>query len=366
MAALMSAATARASAGLALAVVVYASLYPFEGWRDQAPTWGEWWRSPWPKYWTAWDLWVNWLGYVPLGAAFASWLGRQQPSWPRAVLAVLLASAVSFALESLQSGMVHRVASNLDWALNTLGALCGVGVMGVALRSSWPQAFSVWRRAHLFKGAGLMLLVLALWLLLQPLPMLLPFAVGRLPPQWWDQAAATVARWWPQFTPWVWANWTWPQQAASLVALLAVPAGVLRFTWRDVWSRVAGVWLFLALAVLLPTLAHAWSYGWSHAGDWLMPPVIESVLMAAALASLLMVLPALLVAWCLFLALVAQYLGVNALAETGYWTLHWQSFTQGQFVRWYGLLAWVAVLWPVLTLILLVRSRWMTRAQVKA
>ena len=52
---------------LCVALIVYASLYPFEHWRDQgiAP-WSFLW-APWPKYWTAFDVVANVLGYAPLG-----------------------------------------------------------------------------------------------------------------------------------------------------------------------------------------------------------------------------------------------------------------------------------------------------------
>jgi VanZ family protein len=54
-----------------VALIVYASLYPFSGWRDQgiAP-WAFLW-SPLPKYWTGFDVAANVAGYVPLGFLLA-------------------------------------------------------------------------------------------------------------------------------------------------------------------------------------------------------------------------------------------------------------------------------------------------------
>lgn len=366
MSAPLSKPTARMAVLLALAVVVYASLYPFEGWREETPVLAQWVLSPWPRYWTASDLWVNWLGYVPLGAVLALWLCRRRAQWWRVVLATLLASLVSLGMESAQSWMVHRVASNLDWAFNTLGAASGAVAMRIFLRSAVLRSWGAWRQRHLSRGAGLMLLVLLLWLLLQAGPVLLPFAVGRLPPVLWDAWWAAWARWMPAFEPLVWADVSWWWQVFSLAGLLVMPAGLLRFTWRDPWARLAVAWSFLALAMLVPTLVHAWAYGWSHAGDWLLPAVAWSVLVAALVVPLLMCLPARWVMWLLCMTLGLQWLGVNALAETSYWALHWQAFTQGQFVRWYGLLTWVAVLWPLLAVALMLRSRWMSHSAAMA
>ena len=54
-------------AGAYVVLVVYASLYPFSGWRNQEiPPW-EFLFAGWPRYWTGFDLAANVVGYVPLG-----------------------------------------------------------------------------------------------------------------------------------------------------------------------------------------------------------------------------------------------------------------------------------------------------------
>ena len=58
-------------------LVVYASLYPFSGWRDQGIAPWEFLASPWPKYWTWFDLAANVCGYVPLGFLLALSLLRR-------------------------------------------------------------------------------------------------------------------------------------------------------------------------------------------------------------------------------------------------------------------------------------------------
>src|SRR4051812_48354455 len=105
-----------------VALIVYASLYPFSEWRGQG-------GAPWaflgspipPKYWTGFDIWSNLAGYLPLGFLLVlSFLRRVSyrlaPAGPVAAVAVatLLAALLSFAMESLQTYLPSRVPSNLD------------------------------------------------------------------------------------------------------------------------------------------------------------------------------------------------------------------------------------------------------------
>ena len=74
-------------------LVLYASLYPFEGWRAQGVSPLAFLWAPWPQYWTGFDLWSNLVGYMPLGFLLA--LGMMRAgwgawSWPLAVLWSLL------------------------------------------------------------------------------------------------------------------------------------------------------------------------------------------------------------------------------------------------------------------------------------
>jgi hypothetical protein len=48
-------------------VIIYASLFPFTGWRNQSIYPWEFLWAPLPLYWTAYDIYINILGYIPLG-----------------------------------------------------------------------------------------------------------------------------------------------------------------------------------------------------------------------------------------------------------------------------------------------------------
>ena len=50
-----------------VALVVYASLYPFDHWRNQGVLPWAYLTQPLPKYWTWFDVAINIAGYAPLG-----------------------------------------------------------------------------------------------------------------------------------------------------------------------------------------------------------------------------------------------------------------------------------------------------------
>ncbi|RYF65714.1 MAG: VanZ family protein, partial [Comamonadaceae bacterium] len=105
------------------ALIVYASLYPFSEWRDQGIAPWAYLSAPWPKYWTGFDFGINVAGYVPLGFLMALAVLRTRPGaggWQAVLRAGLAGSAVSFAMETLQSYLPARIPSNVDLGLNSL------------------------------------------------------------------------------------------------------------------------------------------------------------------------------------------------------------------------------------------------------
>src|SRR3569832_73442 len=124
-----------------VALVVYASLYPFTGWRDQNIAPWEFLWSPWPKYWTWFDIWSNVAGYMPLGFLLAlSFLRRAnsrsaaRSSLAAVGVAVASSAVLVLAMEALQSYLPSRVASYVDFALNVLGAAAGACIAGALER----------------------------------------------------------------------------------------------------------------------------------------------------------------------------------------------------------------------------------------
>ena len=108
-----------------LGLVVYGSLHPFAGWRDTGVSPFAFLEGGWPRYWTVFDLAANVAVYLPLGFFLGLALSRLRGRFTGMALATLLAGAISFGLESVQTWLPSRVPSNLDLACNTLGGLLG-------------------------------------------------------------------------------------------------------------------------------------------------------------------------------------------------------------------------------------------------
>lgn len=162
-------------------LLAYASLYPFVPPRlpsveSAAAFFAR------PRYVTSFDVVLNVLAYVPLGALACLYF-RQATGTTRAVLkAVGLGVAFSFAMESLQLFVPYRIASIYDVLANTGGALWGALVFADPFYSLVTRPLGALRERAVIPGiwgdAGLMLLLL--WLIAQLNPALPFFGAGNI------------------------------------------------------------------------------------------------------------------------------------------------------------------------------------------
>lgn len=98
----------------------------------------------WPRAHFA-DVATNVVGYVPVGAMFAVLLRRVCPARSAVVLAVILATLMSFSLETAQSVIKHRYASWYDVITNGAGAACGA--MAAIALADWVRSW-LWYVCH--------------------------------------------------------------------------------------------------------------------------------------------------------------------------------------------------------------------------
>ena len=131
------------------AVIVYASLYPIAGWRVPGVRVLAFLTLPWSTYWTWFDLVANLLGYLPLGALVFG--ARVRSGWragPSAATALLVALGLSLAMELLQNFLPKRVSSNVDLALNVVGAALGIALAAMLHRTGavdrWQSVRDRW------------------------------------------------------------------------------------------------------------------------------------------------------------------------------------------------------------------------------
>lgn len=178
-----SSALARILAIAYTALVVYASLHPFSGWRDSGLPLHAFLGAGWPRYYTGFDLAVNVLAYVPLGFF---WLPVAAARFGRVVGAMLVCLCLpllSGVLETVQNFLPSRVPSNVDLACNSVGALLGALAAlrwGSLLLSE--SRFLRWRHRHLAHEpvGDYGLTLLGIWLLVQLSPESLLFGTGNL------------------------------------------------------------------------------------------------------------------------------------------------------------------------------------------
>lgn len=351
-----------------VALVIYASLYPFTGWRDQGIAPWEFVWSPWPKYWTGFDVAANVAGYVPLGFLLAlSFLRRGSlrgaPVSNRAavVVSVLAAGVLSFCMESLQTYLPSRVPSNIDFALNTLGALLGAIVAaGLELAGAIDRWDRVRGRWFVDDARGALVL-LALW----PFALLFPAAVPLGLGQVFERVEAALVEWLMDtpFLDWVPVRDIELQPLAQGVELLCVALGVLvpcllgYSVMRSVGRRALLAVAALAIGVSATALSAALSWGPSHAWAWLSLAVQIGLGFGFALALIMLPLPRRGCAALVIFALVLHLSLLNQAPASAYFAQTLQTWEQGRFIRFNGLAQWLGWLWPYTALVyVLVRA----------
>lgn len=339
---------------LCAAVIVYASLYPFEGWRLPRGSVWLFLEAPWPKYWTGFDLVANLLGYLPLGAlaCVAVVRGGGRLAWGGAA-GVAAGLALSFSCELLQNFLPNRVPSNLDLALNTLGAALGaataVGILalgGAARWQSWRDRWFVPRSA-----GGLTLLLLWPLGLLFPLP--LPLGVGQVLGRLQDWVGELLAD--TPATLW-WAESFMPLQerppllpVTEFLAILLgqlLPCLVMYAVAPPGWRRCVMAVGATALGLAATTLSTALNFGPDHALAWVTPLGLSACGSGLAVALMLSRLSPRASAALGLMVATALVACVNQAPPDAYFAASLQAWEQGRFIHFHGAAQWVGWLWP--------------------
>lgn len=342
--------TAWTLAWLCVLVTVYASLYPFDAWRNQdIPPWS-FVSAPWPKYLTAFDLWGNFLGYVPLGFWLClAALRTGHARWPALVLAWVLTSSLSFSLESLQSFLPVRVPSQVDWLCNTAGGLLGAILAATLERRGWLYHWVQFRQNWLAQDARGSLVLMALWPPALLFPVAVPLGLGHV----WERLRS---HWLDIFPEWLWLYQLPPdgffQSLSPRMELLCVALGLWIPTLlgqgvlRRSGQRLAWALIVLLVAVLFNALSAALTYGPEHAWFWVNAQVFGGLAVGLLLSVASIKLS---LRWNLGLMVLAQLIllmWLNQLDASTYLAQTVQTWEQGRFIRFHGLSQWLSWLWP--------------------
>jgi VanZ family protein len=351
----------RESSALTLAIVftglvIYASLYPFNGWFWPA---GQPLSAllvpPWPRYHVGFDDWSNFAGYMPLGAlVYASALRRGRGGVAACVIACVLPSALSWVMEFTQHFLPGRYPSLMDWTLNSLGAAAGLS-LGVVVHSAGAGVrWSTLRERWFLPRSGATIALLLLWPLGFLYPSTVPFGQGvsweRLQEVAYDLLNDhPLAPWFD----WLWASLgenTGPMSKAAeglAVALgLLGPCMVAFAITRPGWRRAMLVPVGVVVGLAANTLSAALNFGPVHALGWVTSTVPAGLALGSVVALSLVFIgqrPA------AALGLVALSVGAAIVAQAPsdpYYADSLQQWEQGRFIHFHGLAQWVGWLWP--------------------
>ncbi|PIT83680.1 VanZ family protein [Limnohabitans sp. 15K] len=339
-------------------LIVYASLYPFDQWRLQGIAPWLYLTAPLPRYWTAFDVLSNVLGYAPLGFLLALALHRTRPEWPTVWVATLAAAALSLTLEAIQMFLPVRVPSNVDAALNIMGALAGASMARALAWAGLMDRWSRFRDRWFVPDSSGALALLAVWPLALLFPAPVTFGLGQVLERFEAFLAylledSPMLEWLPlrevELQPLL------PVSEVLCVAIgLLLPCLLAFGVLRRRRQRMAMAVLLVLIGFLASALSAALTYGPAHTWDWVTPEVWVGLAMAVlGMASLSFCTAR--VCWVLALAaLVWQLSLLNNASADAYFALTLQTWEQGRFIRFHGLSQWLGWLWPYALLFYLV------------
>ncbi len=338
---------------VAVCLIVYASLYPFADWRDQGISPLRFLTAPLPRYWTGFDVGANLLGYAPLGflltLSVLSTLRSRRAGWA-VCAAVLMAALLSLAMETLQSYLPSRIASNVDLALNTLGAWLGACCAWVLEKTGLLDRWSRFRGRGFAQDAGGALVLLLLWPPALLFPAAVPLGLGQVFERL--ESALAEALMDSPFLEWMPVRDVELQPLVPLAELVCVALGALipcllgYSAIRTLWQRAVFAAAMLVIGMAASALSAALSYGPEHAWAWLDVPVQAGLVLAALLAAVLMAVPRRGAAAFALLALAIQRGLLYQAPADPYFAQTLQTWEQGRFIRFHGLVQWLGWLWP--------------------
>jgi VanZ family protein len=349
---------ARGACAVYALLLLYSGLSPWRGWRDLGVAPLAYLTAPVPRHLTAFDLIVNILGYVPLGALVVLALHPRTRGAVAVLLAVVAGALLSGTIEALQTYLPSRVPSNIDLATNTLGALAG-GVLAAPFASSLIDRgrLADLRLRWFERRPSVLLLLVSLWPLTQISPEPMLFGSGDLR-ETLGEAVSALGGTWPSLDPAGFgpAEFVLAEAFVVSAALLAVGLAFAS-AMRSVAPRAALLVALLLAALAVKALAHGTLFGPDRAVAWLTPGAYGGLaigmlaLMAASAGP---------VHWrprFALVALAAALVAVNVVPVNPYFLVNMQEWRQGVFLNFNELASWLSTLWPyALGLVLLTHA----------
>jgi VanZ family protein len=347
---------ARGALAAYLLLIVYASWFPFSGWHLSGLSPLSFLNLSLPQYWTAFDVLVNVVGYIPFGTLIVFALHPRLRGWAAMVVALACGMLVSGTMEAVQTFLPNRVPSNLDFFTNTfgcfIGTLLGVGGAPAFLdRSRLNQLRQDWFAPHASHG----IVLLGLWPLAQIYPQGYLFGHGQLMPilsDWLSSLTDTnidlVGMLRPDVALTVEQYWL----SETIITACGMTGAVLTMMCllRRSAPRISLAITLIACTLLVKAFASALLFTPDNAFVWLTPGAqggfIIGLIMLAGLAFAPQVAQRRLAMLTLGLSLVV----VNGIPVNPYFSATLQSWVQGKFLNFNGAAQFLSLLWPLFAL----------------
>lgn len=340
---------ARAACALYALLLLYSGLAPWEGWRDRGVDPLAYLTAPLPRYMTAFDLVVNVLAYLPLGALVVLAVYPHVRGLAAAMLGTVAGLLLACFVEAIQTYLPTRVASNLDLLTNTLGAMAGAAFAARAAVALIDRGRLVELRRRWFeRNAAGVLIAIALWPLAQIYPEPMLFGNGDLRATLEPWLVALGGRWW-QFKVEEFGPAEFLLAEAFVVAAAILSAGLaLSSVLRLGAPRYRLLVGLLAATLAAKSLANAVQFGPERALAWLTPGAFGGLSLGIlSLTAASGGTPAWQRRFAL-LAATALLVAVNTIPDNPYHLAQLQEWRQGRFLNFNALAGWVSMLWPLL------------------
>lgn len=338
------------------ALLVYASLYPFAGWRwPPGQALANLTLLPWTRWQGGFDLWSNLFGYLPLGALIC--LAARRSGWRSSValaLAMLAPALLSYAMEVLQQFLPKRVPAMEDLLTNSAGAAAGA-LLALAFHGlGMVQRWHLLRERWFARDSAAALALLTLW----PLGLLFPTPV----PLGLGQVSNRLGIWLTGLL----AGMPWAEPVHTLLATTAPPEAPLR-PLSEILIVAAGLLspCVVAFAVMPPglrrvvavvgalllslgamTLSTLLNFGPGHALAWLGPSALPGLVLGSLLGLALVAVPCRSITGIGLMVLTGLVVGMAQAPADPYFAQSLLAWEQGRFVRFHGLAQWLGWLWP--------------------
>ncbi|WP_020654408.1 VanZ family protein [Massilia niastensis] len=339
-----------------LLLIIYASWYPFSGWRDSGLPLLAFLNLTKQRYWTGFDVTVNIVGYIPFGVLLVlSLYPRLRGAWA-VLLAGLGGLLVSGTMEAVQNFLPSRVPSNLDFITNSSGCLAGavLGALwapGLLDRSRLYQLRRRWFAPHASQG----LVLVALWPLAQIYPQSYLFGHGQVLPivsgwlsAWLDEdinlmamlrpgAAMSVEQYWLSETIITACGMT----GAALTLMCLVRRGAPRFSL---------MLALIAAALVVKSLASSLLFRPDNAFVWITPGAEGGFLIGLIMLAGLVFAPQVAQRRLAVVTLILSLIVVNTIPVNPYFSSTLQGWVQGKFLNFNGAAQFLSLLWPFFAL----------------